>query len=254
VDDQAARDEAAAKLAEAEARLVNLQNPSRTTEVAQGEADLIDLRAARDRMRRECERSRELVGTGAVSKQRFDQDCADAISTAARVDSAEARLAQLRAPTGRVQEIGAAEAVVAQSHAQLAQAEWRLTQRRVGAPAAAQVADVYARPGETLAAGTPVVSLLPPGNILIRFFVPEAALPGLATGSSLSVGCDGCPAGLGAKVSFVAPQPEYTPPVIYSESTRDKLVFLIEAHPQPDSLRWLKPGQPVTVRLAAPTS
>ena len=250
VDDQGARDEAAAKVAEAEARLTNVSTPSRITEVAQGEGELIDMRAARDRMARECARSTELVKTGVASHQRLDQDCADAQSTAARVASAEAKLAQLKSPTGRAPEIAAAEAVLAQSHAQLVQADWRLTQRRVAAPVAAMVADVYARPGETIAAGTPVVSLLPPGNILLRFFAPESDLPALAVGAPVSVSCDSCPKGLAATVTFVASNAEYTPPVIYSETTRDKLVFLIEAHPAPDALRWLKPGQPVSVRPA----
>jgi HlyD family secretion protein len=250
VNDRGARDEAAAKIAEAEARLTNVQAPSRDTEVAQGEGQLVDMRAARDRMARECARSKELVKTGAASHQRLDQDCADAQSTAARVAAAEAKLAQLKSPTGRQAEIAAAEAVLAQSRAQLVQAEWRLSQRRVTAPTAAMVSDTYARPGETIAAGTPVVALLPPENILIRFFAPETDLPSLAVGAPLIVSCDSCPKGLAATVSFVASNAEYTPPVIYSESTRDKLVFLIEAHPARDTLRWLKPGQPVSVHHA----
>lgn len=251
VNDQGARDEAAARLEEAEARLKNVVTPSRTTEIAQAEGELIDLRAARDRARMDCDRSRALVGTGAVSRQRLDQDCADAVSTAARVDSAEAKLAQFKSPTGRQPEIDAAEAVVAESRAQLVQADWRLSQRRVTAPVAARVADVYARPGETLSAGEPVVSLLPPDNVLIRFFVPEHALPHLAFGDRLAISCDTCPPGFTATVSFVSPQAEYTPPVIYSESTRDKFIYLIEARPQGDAKRALKPGQPVTVRLEA---
>lgn len=252
VNDQGARDEAAARLQEAEARLRNVATPSRTTEIAQAEGQLIDLRAARDRAHRDCDRSRALVGTGAVSRQRLDQDCADAASTAARVDSAEAKLAQLKSPTGRVPEIDAAEAVVAQSRGQLVQADWRLSQRRMTAPVAARVADVYARPGETIAPGEPVVSLLPPDNVLIRFFAPERALPHLAFGDRLAVSCDTCPPGFTATVSFVSPRAEYTPPVIYSESTRDKFIYLIEARPLGEAKRALKPGQPVTVRPAAP--
>ena len=250
VNDQGARDEAAAKLQEAEARLKNVVTPSRTTEIAQAEGELIDLRAARDRAKMDCDRSRALVGTGAVSRQRLDQDCADAVSTAARVDSAEAKLAQFKSPTGRQPEIDAAEAVVAESRAQLVQADWRLTQRHMAAPVTARVADVYARPGETLSAGEPVVSLLPPDNVLIRFFVPERALPHLAYGDRLSVSCDSCPPGFTATISFISPQAEYTPPVIYSESTRDKFIYLIEARPQGDATRTLKPGQPVTIRSA----
>jgi HlyD family secretion protein len=92
------------------------------------------------------------------------------------------------------------------------------------------------------------VSLLPPQNILVRFFVPEPALAGLQRGYPVGIGCDNCPADLTATVSFVAPQPQYTPPVIYSESTRAKLVYLIEARPKPEQAILLKPGQPVDVR------
>ena len=251
ISDQGARDEAAARLQEAKARLKNVATPSRTTEIAQAEGELVDLRAARDRARRDCDRSTALVGTGAVARQRLDQDCADAVSTAARVDAAEAKLAQSKSPTGRAPEIDAAEAVVAESRAQLVQAEWRLDQRRMAAPVAARVADVYARPGETLAAGEPVVSLLPPDNVLIRFFVPEAALPHLAFGDRLAVACDTCPPGFAATVSFVSPQAEYTPPVIFSESTRGKFIYLIEARPLGEAKRVLKPGQPVTIRPEA---
>ena len=200
-------------------------------------------------MARECARSRALIGTGAISRQRLDQDCAEAVSTGARVDSAEARLTQSKAPTGRAPEIAAAEAVVAASRAQLAQAEWRLAQRSVAAPASARVADVYARPGETLTAGAPAISLLPPENVLIRFFAPERALPAIGVGQTLALACDSCPSGLTATVSFISPQPEYTPPVIYSESTRDKQIFLIEARPMRDGAMILKPGQPVTVTV-----
>jgi HlyD family secretion protein len=184
-----------------------------------------------------------------VTRQALDQARAEAAATAARLTQAEARLAQLRISLGREPEIAAQRAVVVQNQAQLAQAEWRLAQRRVVAPVAALVNEVYAWPGETLAAGAPVVSLLPPGNILVRFFVPEAALPSVRSGTEISIACDLCPADLRGEVSFVSPQAEYTPPVIFSEATRGKLIYMIEAHPKNAPAGLLKPGQPVTVRL-----
>lgn len=106
-----------------------------------------------------------------------------------------------------------------------------------------------------VAAGTPVVSLLPPANIFVRFFIPEPALSSLHYGDVVALACDGCPAGLSATVSFISPQAEYTPPVIYSESSRAKLVFLIEAHPPSDQASLLNPGQPIEVRpLATPAA
>jgi HlyD family secretion protein len=171
-------------------------------------------------------------------------------SAIAHVKASEAKLEQMQAPTGRQYEISAQRAVVAQQQAALDQAEWRLAQRHVTAPEAARVADTYALPGEMMQAGAPVVELLPPGNILVRFFVPETALATLHRDERLSITCDSCGPGLGARITFIAPQPEYTPPVIYSESSRAKLVYLVEAHPDPSEAMRLKPGQPVNVRVA----
>jgi HlyD family secretion protein len=248
-NDRAVRDEAAARLAESQARLANLAATSRATEIAQAEAELAELRAARDRAEKDRARAETLVRSGAAAVQQLDQSRADALSAAARVQAAEAKLEQMRSPTGRAQEIAAQVAVMNEGRAQLAQAEWRLAQRRVVSPVAGLVAEVYARAGETLGAGAPVVSLLPQENILVRFFVPEAALPRVRAGVQVAVGCDACPPDMTAEVSFVSPEAEYTPPVIYSESTRSKLVYLIEARPRGDRGGTLKPGQPVTVRL-----
>jgi HlyD family secretion protein len=247
-EDRAARDQAAAQLAQAEAQLTNLQAASRDTEIAQAEADLADARAARDRINADLARNESLVLTGAATRQTVDQERADSRSAQAKVEAAAAKLAQMRAPTGRQHEIAAQRATVDAARAALAQAEWRFDQRHVTAPAAGRVADTYALPGETIAAGGPVVELLPPENILVRFFVPETMVAKLHRGESVAVSCDSCAPGLVASISFVAPQPEYTPPVIYSEDTRGKLVFLIEARPPPERAALLKPGQPVSVR------
>jgi len=127
-------------------------------------------------------------------------------------------------------------------------AEWRIGQRHVTAPAAGVVADVLARPGETIPAGGPVVSLLPPENILVRFFVPEALLAKVHSGDKVALRCDGCPADLAATISFISPQAEYTPPVIYSEASRAKLVYMVEARPPPAEAALINPGQPIAVR------
>ena len=248
-NDIATRDESAARVREAEARLSNLQAAGRDTEIAQAEAVLADSKATLQRATVDLARSETLVKTQSVSVQQRDQARADMLSAAAKVQAAEATLALKRSPTGRAHEIAAQAAVLAENRAQLAQAEWRLAQRRVVAPAAGLIADIYAHPGETPNAGVPVVSLLPPENLLIRFFAPETALAALHSGKQLGVTCDACPAGLTAAVSFVSPRAEYTPPVIYSETTRGKLVYLIEARPTPPDVTVLRPGQPVTVRM-----
>jgi len=248
IDDVAARDAAAGKLREAQARLSNLETRSRDTEIAQGRADLADLIATRDRIARDLQRNEELLRTGAASRQTVDQQRAELSSAVARVQAAQAKLDQMQSPTGREYEIAAQRAMVEQAKAGLAQAQWRVDQRHAAAPVAALVSDTYARPGETINAGNPVVELLPPQNVLVRFFVPETELADLHAGDHLAIGCDGCAADLGASITFISPQPEYTPPVIYSESNREKLVYLVEAHPRLDQAMQLKPRQPVDVR------
>jgi HlyD family secretion protein len=249
--DHAARDQAERLLNQAEEQLANLEAGGKQTEIDQAVATLADTRATRDRLKVDLARNEALLRTNAVSVQAVDQMRADLKSAQAKVEHAEAALAQLRAPMGRDREIKAQRRAVDAARAALEMAEWRLGQRRVTAPVAGRVADVLARPGETVAAGAPVVSLLPPENILVRFFVPETALATIHRGDSVALGCDACPADLAAAVSFISPQAEYTPPVIYSESSKAKLVYLVEARPRPDQARLLNPGQPIEVRPVA---
>jgi HlyD family secretion protein len=249
-NDRAARDQAAAALAEAQHRLTNLETAGRETEITQAEADLVDMRSTRDRIARDLARNQQLLRSGAATQQTVDQQQADLASAIAHVKASEAKLEQMQSSTGRQYEIAAQQAVVAEQAAALAQAEWRLAQRHVAAPAAARVADTYALPGEMVGAGASVVELLPPGNILVRFFVPETQLATIHRDERLAIACDSCAPGLTARISFIAPQPEYTPPVIYSEAAREKLVYLVEARPDPAQAATLKPGQPVNVRVA----
>lgn len=133
-----------------------------------------------------------------------------------------------------------------QAKAALVKAERRLAEMAPRAPTDALVEDTMALPGDYLNAGTPVVSLLPPDRIKLRFFVPERALSAAQVGRIVSFRCDGCPAGLRARIVYVSPRAEYTPPVIYSVGSREKLVYMIEAVPVDAPVR-LKPGQPVDV-------
>ena len=131
----------------------------------------------------------------------------------------------------------------------LEQAEWRLGQKSVAAPASGLVQDTFFVEGEWVGAGRPVVSLLPPGNLKARFYVPEASLASVKPGQAVEVSCDGCPAPLASRITFVSSQAEYTPPVLYSKESRVKLVFLVEARLDAAASQRLNPGQPVDVRL-----
>lgn len=252
-NDLAARDQAARQLKQAEEQLANLLAGGKPTEIQQAEANLADQQAARDKIETDLKRNEELVKTGGVSRQLVEDERADLRSATAKIQALEAALAQLHAPMGREREIMAQRAAVEGARAAVAMAQWRLDQRHVAAPAAGVVADVLARPGETIPAGGPVVSLLPPGNIFVRFFVPEPALAQIHLGDAVAVICDNCPADLTAAISFIAPQAEYTPPVIYSEASRSKLVIMVEARPPRDRAALLNPGEPVAVRPIAAT-
>jgi len=245
---RAARDPAARQLAQAEEQLANLEAAMKPTEVAQAEANLTDARSTLERARADLQRDEALLRTGYSTAQTVDQRRADYKSAQAKAQHAEAALAQARAPMGREREIEAQRAAVAAGRAAVEMAEWRLAQRTVMAPVGGRVADVLAQPGETMAAGAPVVSILPPENIFVRFFVPETALSGLHRGDAVWFGCDGCQPGLAGTISFISPTAEYTPPVIYSESTRAKLVYRIEARPRPEQAALFNPGQPIDVR------
>jgi HlyD family secretion protein len=247
-DDRAARDQAAQMLAQAERQLDNLQTGGKPTEIDQAEANLADARATLVRTTADLVRAEAQLPMGGVSKQSVDQSRADRLSAQAKVDAALAARAQARAPMGRQGEILAQLASVAANRAALEMAEWRLAQRRVVAPSGGRVADVLARPGETMAAGSPVVSLLPTGNIFVRFFVPEPLLSTIHLGDRVALACDGCASDLSARVSFISPQAEYTPPLIYSESSKAKLVFIVEARPPAEQAIRLNPGQPIEVR------
>jgi len=135
------------------------------------------------------------------------------------------------------------------AEAQLGQVQWQLTQKTVAAPVAGLVEDTLYRVGEWVPAGAPVVSLLPPENRLVRFFVPETRVGGLAPGQAVTVHCDGCPQPVAARIAYIAAGAEYTPPVIYSHEAREKLVFLVEARPAATDAARLHPGQPVEVEI-----
>jgi HlyD family secretion protein len=246
--ERAARDQAARQLAQAEEQLANLEAAMKPTEVAQAEANLTDARSTLERARADLQRDEALLRTGYSTAQTVDQRRADYRSAEAKAQHAEAALKQARAPMGREREIEAQRAAVAAARAALGMAEWHLAQRTVTAPVGGRVADVLAQPGETMATGAPIVSILPPENIFVRFFVPETALSGLHRGDPVAFGCDGCQAGLSGTISFISPTAEYTPPVIYSESTRAKLVYRIEARPRPEQAALFNPGQPIDVR------
>jgi HlyD family secretion protein len=230
----------------AEAQFENLKKPKRPTEIDAARAQLAQAEASLRLAAANLKRQEELARAKFISPQRLDDVRAEVERDRARVNELRAQLATARLPA-RPDEIRAAEAELAAARAELDQAEWRLAQKTQTAPVDALVHDTLFTTGEWVNAGAPVVSLLPPGNIKVRFFVPEKELGGVRLGQSVVITCDGCPAPIAARVSFIAPQAEFTPPVIYSRERREKLVFLVEGRPAPADATKLHPGQPVEV-------
>jgi HlyD family secretion protein len=149
--------------------------------------------------------------------------------------------------TGTQKALDDAEATLRSAEARLASSQTRLVRRQVFSPTNGTIQQIYFRPGETVPASRPVLALLPPGNIKLRFFVPEGLLPTIALGDTVRVSCDGCRENFPARVSFISRTSEFTPPVIYSLEERNKLVFLIEA--RTDRTDNLRVGQPISVTL-----
>ena len=247
--ERAAYREALERLKGTEARLENLRAGRRAPELDALRAQLAQAQTAAELSAAELARAQELRSQGFVAQSRVDEARSAHQRDRSRIAEAEAQLRNARLPLGRDAEREAAEAEIAAARAAAAQAQWRLEQKTVAAPVGGLVQDTFFVAGEWVAAGRPVVSLLPPGNVKVRFYVPQTLLGAISIGRSVEVRCDGCPAPVAGEVSFVASQAEYTPPVLYGRESRSKLVFLVEARIGTVEPLRLHPGQPVDVSL-----
>ena len=247
-NETAARREAEARLAAAESRLANLRSGKRAPEVETVVEQLQQAKAARELSTANLKRQQQLYASGFISGAAIDDARTQLKRDEARVGELSAAVATTKMPA-RADEIRAAEADARAAHEVVAQSDWRLAQRAVAAPAAGLVHDTYYTVGDWVPAGSPVVSLLPPANVKVRFYVPEPQLARVKTGSEIAFGCDGCGVPVSATIDYVSNRAEFTPPVLYSKENRTKLVFLVEARPTPAAAAGLKPGQPVDVSL-----
>ena len=246
--EDAARREAQQRALRAEAQVADLRGGKRPSEIQAASAQLAQAEVVAGLSAKEYARQLDLVAKGFVSQQRADEARAARDRDRARVAELQAELATVRAGA-RSGEIRAAEAEAGAAREAVAQASIRLKQKSVVSTVAGRVVDTLFTLGEWVPAGAPVVSLLPPQNVKVRFFVPEPRLANVRVGQSVAIACDACPSPLTASVSFIAPQAEFTPPVIYSKDNRAKMVFLVEARLQPQDAAKLHPGLPVDVTL-----
>ena len=240
---QALLDAAEARVASARATLDNLVTGSRVQEIDVIRASLSKAQSDLALAASNLARSEKLLAAGAVPAVRVEQDRAALASAQAQVEQLTAQVDVAELPARNAQQV-AAEANLTAAQADASRAALDLRDRQTTAPIAGVVDRLFYSPGEMAAAGTPVVSILPDGALKARFFVPEGDRAGLAVGATVSVGCDGC-TGMSARITYLAAEPQTTPPVIYSREERGRLVYLVEA--ELDAPGTLQPGQPVTV-------
>ncbi|MFO1208483.1 MAG: HlyD family efflux transporter periplasmic adaptor subunit [Amaricoccus sp.] len=238
---QAARDQA-------EAELANLREGSRPEEIRVTEASLQAAQVRLAEAQRQADRQTALNTQGVVPQANLDTAITARDTAATEVAQLEAELAVKKLPA-RSQVVAAAESSLAGAEAAVRDAAWRLAKRDVTAPAAGEITDIFRRTGEIAGPTAPVAELLPDGAWKLVVYVGEPDVARVATGASLAVRCDACPDNLTATVSYVAKEPEFTPPVIYSLENRQKLVYRVEARPAPGDT-VLRPGQIVDVSLA----
>ena len=244
----AARDQAAAQVAAAQAQAVDARKGQRPLELAVLDANIAAAEAKARDADAALRRVATLAAKGYESKAALDDAKANAQAAAAQTKAA--RKQRDAATLGsRADQVRAADARVSETQAGLTGAAARLSDNAPSAPSAARVEDVFFQQGEWAPANQPILSLLPDDRIKVRFFVPEPLVGKLKLGQRISVHCDGCESEVPATITFISTQCEYTPPVIYSNENRSKLVFMVIAKPPVERAAALHPGQPLEVTL-----
>jgi len=247
--EQAAREEAERRLSQARATLEDAKKGKRPSEIQVIKAQLKQARIAVGLSEREFTRQAALSRVpGATSELELDRARATRDQDRHRVSELEAELDTAQAGS-RTDQIAAAEAEVRAREAALTKAAWELSQKQQQAPKSGLVFETLYREGEWVAAGRPVVVLLPPENIKVRAFVSQDVVGTIQPGQSVRVSVDGIAEPFVGAVNYISPKAEFTPPVIYSRESRSKLVFMIEARFEPSVAAQLHPGQPVDVRI-----
>jgi HlyD family secretion protein len=244
----AAQRQAQEQVRAAEAQLADLRTGRRPPEQDVTKAQLAQAEVDLQRAATQVARDEAQFRVGGIPRAQLDDSRSAHAAAQAKVVQLRSELKVTQLPS-RTEQIAAQAAQVAAARAALDQATWKLDQKSVLATKAGRVFDTLYREGEWVAAGSPVVRMLPPSNVKVRFFVPQTIVGKIPIGQAVAIQCDGCGADIAATVTYVATEAEFTPPVIYSNETRGKLVFMIEARPSPENAAKLHPGQPVSVVL-----
>jgi HlyD family secretion protein len=239
----AQRAEAASQLAAQKALAAGARRGQRPQELAQIHADLVAVRAVATEAQKVYDRTKPLFDAGAASKAALDSAISARDRANAQVQAVERRL-QVAQLGQRTENVANADERVRQAQSNLEALDARLTDLSPPAPAGGRIEDVFYQPGEWVPANQPVLSLIPDDRVRIRFFVPQADLSRYTVGTDIDFTCDGCQSRK-AKITYISPRPEFTPPVIYAREARDRMVFLVEATPA--DAKGLTPGQPIDI-------
>ena len=245
---QAALAAAKAGVAQAQATLDNLETGSRDAEIAVIAANLRKAQADRDLAKGNLDRTKVLSDRGTASTVQLQQVQSQLAVAQAQVDQLQAQLEVARLPA-RAAQRNAGEAALNVARYQAQSAQVALRDRSLTAPITGVIDQRFFNPGEVAGAGVPILSLYDPGKLKVIFFVPEARRASLALGRVMAVTCDTCPPGLQATVARIAPEPQFTPPILYSRDERGRLVFRAEARMA--ETEGLSPGQPVSLAPVA---
>ncbi len=230
-------------------KLANTMKGQRPTELAAISARLAQADTSLRLAQTEFQRRQKLYAERTISAEEMDKARTEYELKVQQVRETSANLSTAKLG-GRTDEISAAQAEVEAAKARVEQAAWTLKQKSQAAPQDALVFDTLFAQGEWVPAGKAVAVLLPAGNIKVRFYAPEELVGRLSLGQEAQVLVDGATDPVAVRLSYISPQAEYTPPILFSSQSRAKLVFLVEAQPEPKDAPRLHPGQPVDVRLS----
>lgn len=239
---------AQSQLQAAQQDLENLKLGERATVLKRLEAQILQAKSNIVYSKKMFERNGELVKTGAIGKATFDQSRAQYQTDEQKLNEAQANLAEAKLGA-RNNLIAAQEAKVQAAQAQVSQYQWMVSQKTIHFSKAGFVQDTLFRQNEYVPAGRPVIQFLPPENRVVVFYVPEKKLSQIQVGEKINFSCDECQKNMTAAISYISSQAEYTPPVIYSDNSREKLVYWVEANIDPSILLKLHPGEPVEVSV-----
>jgi HlyD family secretion protein len=244
--------EAEQRVFAAQARLKDLRKGLRPSEINALEAQQKQIQADLEFSLKELARYERLLAKKAIPRENVDTQQTTVQRNQARLAEIQAQLTTAKIG-GRNDAIIALEADSAAAQATLEKTRWSLQQKQVITPVSGTVTEVFRYPGEWVAVGNPVLAVLAPERVKLRFFVPESKLGALQLGQVLRFQCDACPENWSAPISYIAPKAEYTPPIVYSQDNRSKWVFLVEAIPKPEIAARLHVGQAVDVEFLLAT-